>query len=87
MNKLSTKTYLDYDPVTKTVIASYYSDIVDEQSPRSVPIGNSVTLEVLKTANEERTKHIENAIQITKKREAIVTIKNQLKMVIQKRII
>lgn len=79
LNKFSTGTYLDYDPHTKIVMASLYSDIVNETAPEAVPIGNSATMEIVIKAQEEQIKHLQDQFEIMKKKENISELINALK--------
>ena len=79
LNKFTTGTYMDYDTYTKTVMASYYSNVVNESAPEAVPIGNSATLEIVIKAQEEQMKHIHNTYEVMKKKENITSMINLLK--------
>lgn len=68
LNKFCTGTYMDYDTHTKTVMASYYTDVVKVSAPEAVPIGNSATMEIIIKAEEELIKNLHNTFDIMKKR-------------------
>lgn len=70
---------MDYDTHTKTVIASYYSDVVNVSAPESVPIGNRATMEIIIKAEEELIKNLHNTFDIMKKKEGITSMINILR--------
>lgn len=79
LNRLSARTYLDYDPYAKLVFANYYSDVVDETNSRMVQICNTETLKVVRAASVEKTKHIDAAIAYLEKKEEVVKLIKILK--------
>ena len=79
LNKFCTGTYMDYDTHTKTVIASYYSDVVNVSAPEAVPIGNSATMEIIIKAEEEHIKNLQSSFEIMKKKEGITAMINILR--------
>ena len=79
LNKFCTGTYMDYDTHTKTVLASYYSDVVNVSAPEAVHIGNSATMEIIIKAEEEHIKNLQSSFETMKKKEGITSMINILR--------
>ena len=70
---------MNYDTHTKTVLASYYSDVVNVSAPEAVHIGNSATMEIIIKAEEEHIKNLQSSFETMKKKEGITSMINILR--------